>query len=60
MANFKFQLGDRVRIVELKTAGRVMAQFCDGLGTQYNVRYFWNGEAKTVYFYEEELEKVDK
>lgn len=56
MMTLKFELGDRVKIVELKCSGRVVGIFVGDSGAQFNVRYFYNGEAKTVYFYTDELE----
>ena len=51
----KWKPRDGITIVELKRPGRVIAIYVSETGIQYQVRYFDNGEAKTVYFYEEEL-----
>lgn len=51
-----FQLGDKVCISELKRPGRIKAIYISEDGIQYNVRYFDDGKAQTVYFYEEELQ----
>ena len=48
-----------MKIKELKTTGRVKAIYEDSTGVQFYVRYFWNGEAKTVYFYADELEATE-
>ena len=48
-------LHDRVRITELETNGIVVGIYISETGTQYQVRYFYNGDAKTVYFYADEL-----
>lgn len=52
----KFDLHDRVRITQLETDGRVVGIYVSEVGTQYNVRYFFNGDARTVYFFPDELE----
>ena len=49
------KLHDRVLISELETLGVVIGIYISETGTQYQVRYFYNGDAKTVYFYENEL-----
>ena len=51
----EFELGQRVRIVELECTGRVMSIWIGEVGTQFKVRYFWSGEAKEVYFFADEL-----
>ena len=56
MLNLKFNLKDKVQITELERPGRVLAIYVSDTGIQYQVRYFDNEEAKTVYFYEDELE----
>jgi len=52
----RFNLKEKVRIVELNRTGIIKSIFISESGTQYQVRYFDNAEAKTIYFYEEELE----
>lgn len=54
------KIKDTVRIIELRVVGRIVAIYEDSTGQQFNVRYFWNGEAKTVYFYADEIRKVDE
>ena len=56
MLNLKFNLKDKVQITELERPVRVLAIYVSDTGIQYQVRYFDNEEAKTVYFYEDELE----
>lgn len=51
-----FVVMQRVGIRELKMDGIILALFLNEAGWQYNVRYFWNGEAKTVYFFDWELD----
>lgn len=53
------KIGWAVRIVELKVTGRVIGMFEDGSGKQFNVRYFWNGEPRTVYFFSDEIELLE-
>jgi len=53
-----YNINDCVSIVELERKGRIVSIFITATGMQYSVRYFWNGEANTVYFYEEEIEKI--
>ena len=53
---FDFKLGERVKILELENRlGRVVAVTHDHEGVCYKVRYFQNGEVKTVYLYADEL-----
>ncbi len=42
-------------IIELKVWGVIKSVLFNDDGLQYGVRYFYNGEAHTVYFYFEEL-----
>ena len=56
----KFNLKDRVTIIDLDWKGIIIAIFIGNLGVQYQVRYFYNGDAKEVYFFEHELEKVEE
>ena len=53
-----FKLNDKVRIGELETNGRVIGVYLSDTGYQYQVRYFYNGEAKTVYFFGDEIEAL--
>lgn len=52
----EFEVQQRVLIVELMVKGTILALFLDRSGWQYQVRYFFNGEAKTVYFFGWELD----
>lgn len=54
---FKYRIAQQIKIKELKIIGIVLALFVADTGIQYSVRYFWNGEAKTVYFFDFELEE---
>lgn len=60
LKHFIFDIGQQVRITELQWNGIVISIFISEIGIQYNVRYFWNGEAKTVYFFEHELKSTEK
>jgi hypothetical protein len=51
----KFKLKDRVYIIELDMTGIVRRIQLEESGTLYEVRYFSNGEAHGVWFYEDEL-----
>ena len=51
-----FALRQKIWIEPLKRAGHVIAIYISETGAQYQVRYFDNSEAKTVYFYPDELE----
>lgn len=52
----KFNLQDRVNIIELKTKGVIISISVTETGTQYNVRYFKENAPTTTYFYEFELD----
>lgn len=51
----KFSIGSNVKIIELGLLGCIKSILINTYGTQYEVRYFWNSEARSVYFYEDEL-----
>lgn len=55
--NTKFDFKQKVKIPELGRCGIVIEIFINEWGSQYRVRYFDNGEGKTVTFFEEELAK---
>lgn len=54
----KFELEQRVRIKELDIQGVIKAVFMARRGWEYEVRYFHEGKAELVYFFEEELELI--
>ena len=58
--SFNFQIGYRVLLPEelLNKKGLVLSIWVIPKGIQYNVRYFWDGIAKEVYFYEWELREA--
>jgi hypothetical protein len=51
----KFPIGQPVNIPELDRPGVVIGIHIGDDGITYNVRYFFDGEALTVYFYVWEL-----
>jgi len=55
-----FDLFERVKIKELDTIGVIVSVWVSKSGVQYETRYFLNGEAKNVYMFETELDKVKK
>ena len=57
MAEFKFKLGQKVRIKELEHTGTIRQCLIIAQGIQYEVRYFDRGDAKTVWFYEDEIDE---
>jgi hypothetical protein len=56
MNPFKFKLMDTVRIKELDVTGTIRQCLIVYSGIQYEVRYFNQGKAEAVWFYEDELE----
>lgn len=52
----KFKIHDIVIIKQLTLPGRVRRVQIEESGILYETRYFWNSEAKSVWFYEDELE----
>ena len=57
---FKFKLMDKVLIKELGASGTIRQCLIVYSGIQYEVRYFHSGKAETVWFYEDELEKINQ
>ena len=54
----KFKLESTVRIKELEMKGVVKSIFMASRGWEYEVRYFNQGKAELLYFFESELESV--
>jgi len=54
---FEYDIGDQVFIKTLKMEGWVSSIWITDKGIKYEVRYFWNGELKEVYFYINEIAK---
>lgn len=55
-----FNIRDKVKIVELNCMGRILSIWIGEVGTKYEVRYFWNSDPKTSYFFFDELEKINE
>lgn len=54
--SFTYKLHDKVKIQELENMdGVIVGLWYGDSGKKYLVRYFWNCEAKEVYFYENEI-----
>lgn len=47
----------RVMIKDLHLFGIIKSIWITSQGVQYQVRYFWNSEAKETYFYKNEVEE---
>jgi len=58
--DFKFAIHDKVKITELGCIGRIVGINITDECVKYYVRYFDKAEAKTVYFYVDELEKIQE
>lgn len=59
--NLKFELHDTVKLpqaIHKELTGVIIAIYIVDKATQYLVRYFWEGKAQEVYFYEWEIEKI--
>jgi hypothetical protein len=50
-----FYIRDKVTVIELERPGVVISIHLTNDGDKYEVRYFWDGCAKEVYFYRWEL-----
>lgn len=55
--HLKYNLGDEVYISKLEINGTIQAIWITDKCTKYEVRYFNNGDAKEIYFLENELSK---
>jgi len=51
----KYDLSQKIWIPELERPGIIIEIYFDSFGLQYKVRYFNNGEVKTVCFLQAEL-----
>lgn len=56
--NYKFSIGDTVKIKELGLNGKVTSLWSSKRGNEIQVRYCSNGKYDDVYFFEDELESV--
>lgn len=43
-----------------KQHGMIVSVFVGEMGVQYNVRYFLNGEVKTVYMFDHEIQEMEQ
>lgn len=55
-----FEIGQKVTIIELDRPGVIISIHITTGGPKYETRYFWNGEAKEVYFFDWELKTRDE
>lgn len=51
----KFDIFQKVWIVEIAMAATIIQIKYDGLSIIYNVEYWWNGDIKSVWLFEREL-----
>jgi len=56
----KYDINDRVEILELGRTGSITNINYDGTQVNYTVRYFDNGNPQSVVFYDTEIKKVEK
>lgn len=53
--DFAFTIGDIVVIDEIERPGRIVSIWIQYIGTQYEVRYFLEGEVKSVFMFGNEI-----
>lgn len=53
--NFKFPIGDRVKIKIIEIEGIVLSVWVGRRGEEYQVRYCYNGKFEEIYFFEHEI-----
>lgn len=58
--DFKFEIGDKVKIIDASCRGRVLSLWVTDHGKKYEVRFIINGNVKEVFFFEDEIEKDSK
>ena len=60
MKNVKieFNLDAKVKIIPIECEGRIISIWITVHGIKYEVRYFDKAEAKSVYFYSDELKAI--
>lgn len=56
----KYNIDDRVEIIELARTGSVINISYDGTRLNYTIRYFDNGTPLNTVFYDAEIKKVGK
>lgn len=57
---FEFSLGQRVKITEVETKGRIDSLSVDNRGPMYRVVYWLDGDRHTEWLYPWELAYLDK
>jgi len=57
---FIFDIGQRVKIKDLNINGVVCGIFISKNEIEYSVRYFYDGNPKSVYFTPQELELINQ
>ena len=53
----KFDIRDKVKILNEDLVGRIIQVIIDGEGIIYRIAYWYNGECKTVNLWEDEIAK---
>lgn len=56
--DYKFAIGDVVKVKELELKGRVTSVWSGRRGNEIQVRHCTNGKYEDIYFFEDELEIV--
>lgn len=56
IVSYKFDIGQDVFLKELERPGVVIALYTGRRGSEYQVRYCFNGKYEEVYLFEHELE----
>jgi hypothetical protein len=56
---YKFYIGQKVRIIEIDHPAFVVSLYTGRRGNEIQVKYFYNGESKEVYLFENELESIN-
>lgn len=55
---FKFHVGQELRLREIDVPARVDAVMVSGEATEYRVVYWWDGARRSQWVYEHELREV--
>lgn len=55
----EIKIGDKVIIPDLERCGRVLSIWETQKGVKYEVRYFQNGDAKEVFFFDDEIKPIN-
>ena len=56
---FIFEIGQKVKIKDLNITGIICGIYISRAEIEYSVRYFYDGNPKSVYFSQTEIELVD-